>query len=156
MRHPDHPFTLFIERTLAAPRSKVWRCWTEPELLEQWYCPRPWQAREVELNLKPGGRFNSVFHGPQGERMPLTGIFLEIVPQERLVFTDAYSEGFFPRAESFMTGTVELSDTNDGKTRMIWCARHTSEETIKQHIEMGFEQGWNAAADQLDELAATL
>ncbi|MCB1421313.1 MAG: SRPBCC domain-containing protein, partial [Nitratireductor sp.] len=46
MRHPDHPFTLFIERTLAAPRSKVWRCWTEPELLEQWYCPRPWQARE--------------------------------------------------------------------------------------------------------------
>ena len=88
--------------------------------------------------------------------MPLTGIFLEIVPQERLVFTDAYSEGFFPRAESFMTGTVELSDTNDGKTRMIWSARHTSEETVKQHIEMGFEQGWNAAADQLDELAATL
>lgn len=155
MRHAEYPFTLFIDRQIAAPRDIVWRCWSEPKLLEQWYCPKPWQAREVELDLKPGGRFNSLFCGPDGERMPLTGIFLEVVPKERLIFTDAFREGFWPQPQSFMTGTVELSDT-EGGTRMVWSARHAGEESLNQHVEMGFEAGWNAAADQLAALAASL
>jgi uncharacterized protein YndB with AHSA1/START domain len=134
----------------------VWRCWTEEDLLKQWHCPRPWSVPEADFDLRPGGRFNTVFAGPDGERMENKGMWLEIVPEERLVFTDFYTEGYVPQGDGFMTGFVELSDTEDGKTRFIWGARHRNAETMKQHVEMGFEQGWGAAADQLEETAQSV
>ena len=152
--HPkDIPNTLFIEREIAAPIASVWRCWTEPELFMQWYVPQPWFVSELKMNVVPGGGQTMVFNGPDGERMPLSGIYLEIVPMKRLIFTDGYSEGFIPQPASFMTGCVEFSKTGDDQTAMIWSARHSSEEQVKQHLEMGFEDGWNKAADQLEALA---
>jgi uncharacterized protein YndB with AHSA1/START domain len=50
------PHVLTLERTLAAPRAAVWRCWTEPELIKQWFCPVPWRATEVQADLRPGAR----------------------------------------------------------------------------------------------------
>ena len=148
--------TLSITRIIDAPRDIVWRCWTEAELLKRWHVPKPWRLAEADLDLRPGGRFNTVMAGPDGERMENVGSFLEVVPGERLVFTDAYAEGYRPRPNSFMTGVVELSDVGDGRTEMVWSARHATEETKAQHLEMGFETGWNAAADQLDALVRTL
>lgn len=153
---PPASHDLVIRRTLAAPRAAVWRCWTEPELLKQWYCPKPWTVPEADFDLRPGGRFNTTMAGPNGERAENTGVWLEVVPMERLAFTDAFTEGFIPRAESFMTGYVWLSDGPDGTTEFVWGARHTSDEQVKQHREMGFEAGWNAAADQLEALAKSL
>lgn len=149
--------TLEIERMIAAPRAAVWRCWTEPDLLKQWYCPAPWKVTEADLDARAGGRFNCVMQGPnEGERHDLTGCFLEVVPQERLTFTDGYAEGFMPRPNPFMTGYVRLSDHGSGKTKMVWGARHTSAGDRQKHVEMGFEKGWNAAADQLDALAKSI
>lgn len=149
-------FDLNIERIIDAPRATVWRCWTEPELMSQWYCPKPWQADVHQLDLWPGGKSSMTFNGPDGEKMPLEGIHLFIDPEKTLVFTDAYREGFVPQPESFMTGYVLLEDAPDGKTKMIWGAKHATEESKQKHIEMGFEQGWNAASDQLNELAQSL
>lgn len=152
-----HEFTLEIERVIGAPRAVVWRCWTEADLLMRWYCPAPWKVTKAELDPKPGGRMNFVMVGPNdGERHEVTGIFLEVVPHERLTFTDGYSEGFMPRADPFMTGYVRLSEYGDGQTKMVWGARHTSAEDKQKHVDMGFEQGWNAAAAQLDELAKSI
>lgn len=148
--------SLEIERIIKAPRSAVWRCWSEPDLFRQWFCPKPWSVAEAEFDLKPGGRMNTVMVGPNGERMDNKGVCLEIIPGERLVFTDAYAEGFVPAASSFMTGYVSLSDTEDGHTRMIWGARHKNEEDKNKHLEMGFEPGWTAASAQLDALARSL
>lgn len=148
--------TLSITRTIHAPVDIVWRCWTQEDLLKQWYCPKPWSVPEADFNLRPGGRMNMTMAGPDGERMELEGSFLEVNPNKRLVFTDAYSEGYFPRPNSFMTGVVEFRPTDDGNTEMIWSARHATPDTRQQHIEMGFEKGWNAAADQLDELASSM
>lgn len=145
--------TLEIERVIDAPRTVVWRCWTEPELLKQWYSPKPWAVTRADMNVHPGGRFNTVMEGPAGERVDNEGCFLEVVPGERLTFTDGYTEGFIPRPTSFMTGYVQLADEDGGRTRMTWGARHATAETRNQHLEMGFEQGWGAAAAQLDELA---
>ncbi|GGB77270.1 SRPBCC family protein [Henriciella pelagia] len=153
---PANEFELVIGRIIDAPRHAVWRCWTEEDLLKQWHCPRPWSVPEADFDLRPGGRFNTVFAGPDGERMENKGMWLEIVPEERLVFTDFYTEGYVPQGDGFMTGFVELSDTEDGKTRFIWGARHRNAETMKQHVEMGFEQGWGAAADQLEETAQSV
>lgn len=156
------PFTaasdteLGIVRILDAPRGSVWRCWTEPNLLKQWYCPLPWTVPEADFDLRPGGRMNMVMAGPNGERNPLTGIFLEVTPGEGLTFTDAYTEGYIPAPTRFMTGYVRLSDEPGGGTRMIWGARHKSVEDARNHRQMGFESGWGAAAQQLEDLAKTL
>lgn len=149
-------FGLEIDRTLAAPRKAVWRCWTEPDLFKQWFCPAPWRVTAAELDPPPGGRMNSVMEGPNGEKFENVGMFLDAAPEERLVFTDAFAEGFVPRADAFMTGRVQLSDAGPGETRMVWGARHASEDQRKQHIEMGFEQGWKTASDQLETLAKSL
>ncbi len=153
MALPDAEHTLTVDRVIAAPRAAVWRSWTEADLLRQWYCPAPWRVAEADMDVRPGGRFNTVFAGPDGERMANVGSFLEVAPLRRLVFTDAFSEGFVPRPDSFMTGFVQLSDTDDGGTRMVWGARHPTAEQMAKHAEMGFEAGWNAAADQLETLA---
>jgi uncharacterized protein YndB with AHSA1/START domain len=145
---------LFITRTIAAPRAAVWRCWTEPELLKRWYCPKPWRVTEASLDLRPGGRMNTVFEGPDGERHDNKGIFLEIVPMERLIFTDAFTEGFMPKdVAPFMTGFVHLSGAPDGGTAMHWGGRHWTADDKAKHEAMGFHDGWNAAATQLDDLA---
>ena len=146
---------LSITRRIAAPRSAVWRCWTEPALLMQWYCPKPWQVTEAEIDLRPGGRMSVVMAGPEGERIDAPGMMLEVVPGERLVFTDAMTAGFIPAGEPFMVGHVTLTDDGDG-TRMVWGARHWTTQARDRHLAMGYEAGWNAAADQLDALAQSL
>ena len=145
---------LSITRTIAAPRAAIWRCWTDPELLKRWYCPKPWRVTEASLDLRAGGRMNTVFEGPDGERHDNKGIFLEIVPMERLIFTDAFTEGFMPKdGAPFMTGFVHFSDAPGGGTAMRWGAHHWSAEDKAKHEAMGFHDGWNVAATQLDELA---
>lgn len=148
--------TLEIECNLDAPRRAVWRCWTEPDLLTQWFCPKPWRVAEADSDLRPGGRMNVVMEGPDGTRVDNVGIWLEVVPGKRLTFTDAYSEGFVPRESSFMTGYVELSDAPGERTKMVWGARHGKTADKQAHLEMGFQQGWSAAAAQLEELARSL
>jgi uncharacterized glyoxalase superfamily protein PhnB/uncharacterized protein YndB with AHSA1/START domain len=145
--------TLLLDVTIDAPRASVWRCWTEADLLKQWYCPKPWRVSSADLGLRPGGRFNTVFEGPAGERYDNKGVFLVIEPMSRLEFTDGHSEGFLPADRHFMTGFVEFEEESGGKTRLRWGARHKNREDLKQHLEMGFEEGWQAAAKQLEDLA---
>ncbi len=147
---------LSITRTIEAPRAAVWRCWTEPELLKQWYCPKPWYVSHVEQDIRPGGASLVVMNGPNGEENRWPGQFLEIIAGKRLVFTDAFSGDWRPAGKPFMVGFVELADAPGRKTHMIWGARHWSEEDVQAHLAMGFEQGWNTAADQLNELAKRL
>jgi len=148
--------TLELTRDIEAPRWAVWRCWTEPSLLKQWFCPKPWAVAEAELDVRAGGRMNTVMAGPNGERFVNTGMFLEVVEGSRLTFTDAFAEDFVPQEETFMTGYVNLSDLPDGGTRLVWGARHATKETRDRHLDMGFEPGWTAASGQLAYLAHTI
>ena len=147
---------LRLDVVIDAPREAVWRCWIDPSLLKKWHCPKPWNVAEADINPRAGGRMNIVMAGPNGERIDCVGCFLEIEPEKRLTFTDAYAEGFMPAEKHFMTGFVELSDETDGKTRMIWGARHANDEDMKKHLDMGFRDGWKAAAAQLETLAKSL
>ena len=89
---PEHVLTL--DRVLDAPVEKLWRCWVEPGLLKQWFCPRPWYVSDVRMDLRPGGEFTSVMHGPSGESFVNAGVFLEVEPRRRLVSTDALLPGW--------------------------------------------------------------
>ena len=149
----EHALTL--ERTLPVPRAKVWRCWTEPDLLVQWFCPKPWGVSEAVMELRAGGRFFTHMVGPNCEQVPNEGVYLEVVPGTKLVFTDAFQAGWVP-AKPFMVGEITLTDTPDGHTHYVARALHWSAEDKAQHETMGFHEGWGAAADQLLALAQTL
>ncbi|MBL8832246.1 MAG: SRPBCC family protein [Rhodospirillales bacterium] len=147
---------LRIERTLKASRKAIWRCWTETDLLKQWFCPKPWGVEHAEFDLRPGGHSMVVMKGPNGERFENPGCWLEVVPMERLTFTDAFTAGFVPTDKPFMVGYVELADAPGGGTKYVAGARHWTEEARKQHEAMGFHEGWGKATEQLEELALGL
>jgi uncharacterized protein YndB with AHSA1/START domain len=151
------PRTLSITRHINAPRDIVWRCWTQNDLLQQWYCPKPWRVSEADLDVRVGGRSAITMAGPNGEIMPHVGQYLEVIDQVSLTFSDAFVGNWVPSdAAPFMVGFVTLTDNPAGGTNMVWGARHWSDAATQQHKDMGFETGWNAAADQLDALAQSL
>ena len=90
-------FELSISRVIDAPRSRVFRAWTEPSLLQQWWGPHGMTTPECEMNLWVGGLFRTLMRAPDGAEYPTQGVFLEIVAPRRLVFTDAFAPGWIPR-----------------------------------------------------------
>lgn len=144
----ENGWEIRISRFIAAPPARVWRAMTEQ--IEDWWCPKPWQARIVVQEWRTGGRSAMVFHGPNGEQIPQEGIFLEVTPGVRFVSTDAIRAGHMP-GEPFMIGLWEIAAEGNG-TRYTALARHWSEANYRSHLEMGFEAGWGAAADQLAAL----
>jgi uncharacterized protein YndB with AHSA1/START domain len=81
---------LVITRLIDAPRERVYRAWTEKEQLAQWWAPRPNTTPIVEMDVRPGGSFHTVMISPEGEEYRTFGVYLELIPNEKLVFTDAY------------------------------------------------------------------
>lgn len=146
---------LVLTRILDAPRASLYRCWTEPELLKQWFAPKPWTTPIVETDVRPGGASKFVMRSPEGQDMPNEGVYLEIVPNERLTFTDAFTAGWTP-AGPFFVGVIEFEDAPGGKTKYTATARHWTEEAKSQHEAMGFHEGWGQCATQLEALAKTL
>lgn len=155
----DHPIggahALTLSRVIPAKRTAIWRCWTEPDLLKQWFCPKPWGVSHAELDVRPGGGSLVVMRGPEGQEMPNRGIYLEVVPGEKLVFTDAFTSAWVPGGKPFMVGTILLADAAGG-TQYDAVVGHWTAEDRAQHEAMGFHQGWGIATDQLAELAGRL
>lgn len=152
----DPKLDLVLERVVDVPPALVWRAWTEPEHLKRWFTPAPWQTVACEIDLRPGGVFSTTMRSPEGEVQPASdGCFLEVVPQRRLVFTDALRPGYRPAAKPFFTATVLLEPEGDG-TRYTAIAKHVDEAGRRQHEEMGFAEGWGTALDQLVAVAKEL
>lgn len=142
---------LVIDRVLEVSPELVWKAWTDPELLKQWFAPRPWTITECAIDLRPGGLLKFTMRSPEGQEFPNASCVLEAVPNERLVFTDTLSEGYRPSEKPFFSAVVEIIP--EGKhTRYRAIALHGNPETRKQHEEMGFHEGWNATIDQMVEL----
>ena len=146
---------LVLTRTIAAPREHLFRAWTEPALLTQWFAPLPWTTPHAELDVRPGGSNLIVMRGPDGNEFPNRGVYLEVVKNERLVITDAYTSAWEPSAKPFMTTILTFEDDN-GKTKYTARVRHWSVADREAHEKMGFHQGWGQCTDQLAALAARL
>lgn len=151
----DPETDLKLTRTLNAPRALLWDCWTKPEHLVHWFVPRPHKVTACELDVRPGGKCNTTFE-VEGTEMPNHGVYLEVIPGEKLVFTDTYTEGWKPNPEPFMTAIVTFEDAGDGKTTYTAIARHRNPESAKQHADVGFYDGWGTVATQLEEYAQGL
>ena len=146
---------LVLTRLIDAPRHALYRCWTEPELIKQWFTPRPWTTPVVETDVRAGGSTHMIFRGPDGQEFPNDGVYLEVVPGEKLVFTDAYTKAWQPSAKPFMTAVISFADEG-AKTRYTARVHHWTAEDKKRHEEMGFHDGWGKATDQLEALARSL
>ena len=153
---PNTDKELVLDRLIDAPRDKVYRCWTEPDLIKQWFAPKPWTTPKVEIDVRPGGASTVTMADPEGNEYPNPGIYLEVVPDEKLVFTDSYSEGWKPAAEPFMTAILLLADAPDGGTSYTAIARHRNPDARKTHEDMGFADGWGTVATQLEAYAKGL
>jgi uncharacterized protein YndB with AHSA1/START domain len=146
---------LVLTRLIDAPRSALYRCWTEPALLERWFAPAPLTTRVISLDVRPGGASDIVMRDPEGAEYPARGVYLEVVENERIVTTDAYLAGWMPSEKPFMTAIISFAD-EDGGTRYTAIARHWTAEDRKTHEEMGFHEGWGQCANQLAALARSL
>lgn len=152
---PEDERDLALAFHIAAPPEAVWRCWAEPALLPRWFCPPPWQVSHAEVDLRAGGGNLVVMRGPDGQEMPRRGIYLEVVPNRRLVWSDAFTAGWIPSQKPFMTGIIVMEPDGAG-TRYTAIARHWTKADRDQHEAMGFFQGWGIATQQLEDTARSL
>lgn len=151
----DPTTDLKLERILDIPRELIWQCWTTPEHIVQFFVPRPHKVTSCEINLVVGGRFNTSFE-VDGNVMKNEGVYLEIIENEKLVFSDTYSEGWKPKDQPFMTAILLLEDAGENQTKYTAIARHRNAETRQAHEDMGFYVGWGIVVDQLVDYARTL
>ena len=142
---------LILKRIINARPEKVFKAWTEPALIKQWFAPLPWTTAKVELDVRAGGASLIVMRSPDGKEYPNHGVYLEVVKNERLVFTDAFITAWELSEKPFML--VELMFEAQGEhTNYTARVHHWLIADREAHEKMGFHQGWATCAEQLAAL----
>jgi uncharacterized protein YndB with AHSA1/START domain len=134
---------LKLERTYPVAPEKVWRAWTDPQALKKWFGPGPGEPVSLaELDVRAGGRFRIVFGGPRGRDHEVQGVYKEVVPDRKLVFTWSWPNST-PERESLVT---ILFNPSAGGTELVF--RH--EQFFDEAARDGHNRGWTGAFDKLD------
>ena len=137
--------TLVIRRHFAAPREAVFRAWTEPETLRQWWGPEGCKGNLAELDVRPGGIWRTSMIMSDGDEHFVGGVYQEVTAPERLVFTWAWENVGEPGQETLIT--IELHD-REGTTEMVFTQRlFQSTEQRRMH-----NQGWSSSLNRLAAL----
>lgn len=159
MQKLDSKLDLVMEKITDVAPEKIWKALTQPELLKQWFCPRPWKVVHAEIDLRPGGLFLTDMRGPNDENPggPNIGCYLEVIPNRKLSWTSGLGPDFRPVASSkgehdFPITAVITLEPHGAGTKYTAIAMHRDEASRKVHEQMGFEQGWGIAFDQMIEL----
>jgi uncharacterized protein YndB with AHSA1/START domain len=140
-----------IDRTLDAPRELVWKAWTDPRQMAQWWGPHNFTTPVCEMDVRVGGAYRIVMRSTDGREFPVKGIFREVVEPERLVMTMDRGPGEKnPAGELLQTVTFE---NRDGKTRLAILTRFESVAIRDAMVRMGMNEGWSQS---LERLAATI
>jgi len=147
---------LTLTRVLEAPRERVFKAWTDPKLLMQWWGPRGFSTPVAELDVQPGGALNIVMEDTEGmiekgSRYPMDGVFQEVVEPERLVYTSNAVMDGKPVLETLTTVTFEDQEGRTKLTVHIVVTRLTPEG---EGPLSGMEMGWSQMLDKLAEFFA--
>jgi len=144
---------LYFERQVDLTPDEMWRAWTNPALMVQWFTPAPLRTLEAEMDARPGGRFRTMMAGPEGPTVEGDGCVLAAEPGARFAWTNAMRPGFRPlvlNGEGDFPFVAELSfESRDGGTHYCAVARHATPEDRERHGAMNFEEGWGAALAQM-------
>jgi uncharacterized protein YndB with AHSA1/START domain len=156
IHQPNPRLDLIFERIADVPRGLIWTAWTTPEHLKKWFTPAPWTTVDCEIDLRPGGIFRTMMRSPAGQEFPNVGCYLEVVKNEKLVWTNTLAPGYRPATPSAampcdtfsFTALISLEAHGSG-TKYSALVLHGDEEARKKHEELGFHDGWGKAFDQL-------
>jgi len=143
-------FDLVLNRVFDAPRDLVWRAWTDPAQLPQWWGPAHFTNPVCRADVRPGGAIYIEMRAPNGTVYPMSGTFQEVVEPERIVFTSGPTDAQGNLLFEILT-TVTFTDQG-GKTELKLEAKVLSETAVAPQHLAGMEQGWNQSLDRLGEL----
>ncbi|MFA5872204.1 MAG: SRPBCC domain-containing protein [Parcubacteria group bacterium] len=163
MQKDDQGQALVIERIFAAPREKVWNAWTDPEMIKKWWGPKNFTVPHAEIDFKVGGKYLFAMRGAAGPGQPIRdfwsgGTYREIVPMEKIVMTDSFTDekgNIVPASHYGMTGewSTELKvkivlEDQDGGTKMT--LKHVGIPAGENRD--GAREGWGQSFDKLAEI----
>jgi len=144
-----------VVREFDAPLEQVWKAWTEREILDKWWAPKPWKTNTISMDFRNGGRWLYYMEGPDGSRHYCRADYLSVASKKSFIGDDAFCDEHgninheFPR----MHWSVDFSKTEDG-TRVNVELTFASEADLEKIIEMGFKEGFASAHNNLDEVLA--
>lgn len=149
---------ILITREFAAPRHLVYRAWTTPELVKRWWSGHHGTTTEVVLDLRVGGQWRYVLKTPEGFEVAFHGEYREIVPDERIVYTEVYEmPGADPLpAADEPVNTLTLTDAGDGRTILTLLVQTTTKELRDLIFGSGMESGVQEQFNLIEELANSL
>ena len=142
---------LILTRLVSATPEKIFDAWTVPALLEQWFAPLPWTTSKVETDVRIGGSNLIVMRSPDGQEFAGHGVYLEVVKNQRLVFTDAFTKAWEPSDKPFMVVMLTF-EAQGKKTQYTARVQHWTIADREAHEKMGFHKGWVTCAEQLAAL----
>ncbi len=140
-----------IVRTFDAPRELVWKAWTDPKRLAQWFGPKGFTNPVCEADARPSGVMRITMQAPNGTQYPMTAIYAEVVPLERLVWNTSVEQG---GGVSFDIHQVTTFVERDGKTEVTLQAFITRATPEAAGALSGMEEGWSMSLDKLEALLA--
>lgn len=145
---------LILKRQLKAPRSLVWKVWTDANHLAHWWGPKGFTNPQCEVDPRPGGVLNIDMQAPDGTIFPMSAEFLKVQPEDVLVFSASAMDG--DGKYLFTTETTVKMDELDNQTSLTVVVRVTfMTEEAKPYLA-GQEQGWNMSFDKLEEYLGSL
>lgn len=142
---------LLIERVVDVPVETMWDAWTIPDLVMQWFTPAPYTTASCKIDLRPGGRFDTVMQSPTGQLQHNIGCYLEIEPQSHIIWTTLLSRDFRPNQhadELYFTARIGFEDIG-GDCLYTAHVMHATPDQQRRHEALGFYNGWSSALDQL-------
>jgi uncharacterized protein YndB with AHSA1/START domain len=151
-RSPNSDRDLTISRVIKAPRSAIWKAWTDPRSFEQWWIPAPLKCRVVDMELRPGGSFVTLMSENGTDYAPhLNACFLAVDDRERIVFTNALLGGWRPAEQYYPTALTAIITLRDHPMGTDYAAQvmHKNDADRNTHAEMGFYDGWGTVLEQL-------
>jgi uncharacterized protein YndB with AHSA1/START domain len=139
-----------LTRVFDAPRALVWKAWTDPEMMAQWFGPRGFTNPVCELDVRVGGRLYIVMRGPDGNDYPMKGVFREISVPERLVFTNIAID---KEGNHLLEGETTVTFLKKGGQTALTLETHAAGLVpIAPRMLGGMEAGWTQSIDKLEEL----
>jgi uncharacterized protein YndB with AHSA1/START domain len=146
---------ILITREFDAPREHVWKAWTTPELVRRWWHANRGEMTVCEIDLRVGGTWRYAMNVEGFGEVGFHGEYREIVPNERLVSTEAY-EGIPDADANAALDTLTLTELGGGRTLMTVLVEHPTKEGRDMHINSGMEDGMQDAMDLLEQVAVSL
>ena len=151
-RAPYGEGSVTLTRIFDAPRALVWKAWTDSKMMAQWFGPRSFTNPVCELDVRVGGSLRIVMRGPDGNDYPMKGVFRQVVPLERLVFSNIATD---KDGNHLLEGeTTVIFAENDGKTSLTLTTYAAGLVRIASKMLAGMEAGWTQSIDKLEEFVA--